>query len=671
MSNRLLFFALGITLLSYGQSLHLRSGETREWRSFPVDSLGKTTTVEVQSTANSTEYSLILRQRDVKKTNWTVAVNGTKLGVLEADERDMIRVLAIPNGVLRTGANSVQIGNEGQGFSDDIEISDIRIKPVSVSQLLAEATVSISVLSDNKPAPVRLTIVDANGSLMPFSTLRTEAYEAKRTGVLYSADGAARIGLPEGEYRVFASRGFEYNAPSHRVRLRKGDVRNTHLRLRREVNLPGFISCDTHVHTFEFSRHGDASVDERVLTAAGEGLDLVVTTEHNRVEDYAPAITRRNLDDWTSSAPGNEVTTAMGHFNVFPARLGTPQPDPQNKDWSSLMEANWKTESVQIVVQNHPRDLHSNYRPFDSAHHLSSVGVNLNGRPIRANAMEVVNSGAMSSDVMQLVRDWLGLLTRGLPVAAVGSSDTHTVDFVPIGQARTYINVDELKSSWRSDLQGVFRSLAEGRNLVSYGLATELRAADSVKSNGSSVDVPVEVSIHGPSWSAADHVRIYSNGRIVWEDSFSPNRRPGVKLQRKVTLKLPGHDTALVAVATGPGVLQPFWEVRKPYQATSDEWTPLVIGVSNAVWIDGDNDGRRSAPFAYAEKLVEKSSLDAARLAQSLEGYDSSVALQALDILRAQGIRLEDSQVAGAFQNPALKNTYEQYISERRQLRQH
>ena len=188
-----------------------------------------------------------------------------------------------------------------------------------------------------------------------------------------------------------------------------------------------------------------------MLTAAGEGLDVIIATEHNRVDDYTPAVTRKNLDRWTVTIPGNEVTTPMGHFNIFPTRPGAAQPDPLEKDWAKLMRTLKETEGVQVVVQNHPRDLHSNYRPFDPSHHLSSSGVNLRNRPVLANAMEVVNSGAMSSDPLQLVRDWMGLLTRGLAIAAVGASDTHTVDFVPIGQARTYIDTKGLAANWRKE----------------------------------------------------------------------------------------------------------------------------------------------------------------------------------------------------------------------------
>jgi hypothetical protein len=651
------------------RKLHLRSGETREWRAFPATSMGRTATIEFKSQPNTTEYSLILRQRDVKNRTWMVSLNGQNLGVLKDDERSMLRMLRVPVNLLRTGSNTLQITGEAGGTSDDIELTDIRLESMPVTQLLTEATVDITVTGENGSMPVKVTVVDSAGSLVPFASLRSGAYEAVRTGVVYTADGKANIGLPAGEYRIYASRGFEYSAPVETVRLEKSSKHTTRLGIRREVQLPGYVSADTHVHTFELSRHGDATVEERVLTAAGEGLDVIIATEHNRVDDYTPALTRKNLDRWTVAVPGNEVTTPMGHFNIFPTRPGAAQPDPHEKDWVTLMRTLKETEGVQVVVQNHPRDLHSNYRPFDPSHHLSSAGVNLRNRPVLANAMEVVNSGAMSSDPLQLVRDWMGLLTRGLAIAAVGASDTHTVDFVPIGQARTYIDAKGLATNWHKENKPLFAALADGRNLVSYGLATELRIAGPME-KGKQVTVPVDITVRGPSWSSADHVAIYSNGRIIWEDSMSPSAGPDVKYGRRLSLTLPPHDTALVAVATGPGVLLPFWEVRKPYQPTSHEWNPRVVGVSAAVQVDGDGDGSRSAPRQYAERIVKESSSDLPRLVEVLSHYDSSVSLHALDLMRNQGVTLENPELRAAFDRAtSTREAYKLYASELAQVR--
>jgi hypothetical protein len=598
-------------LVIRSEPVHLRSGQQREWRSFPAEAHGPNLSVTFDARENATEYSLLLRQRDVKAA-WIVTLNGSELGQLIQDERDMLRVLAIPARTLRSGSNRLEITSKPANFSDDVEIRDLRMESVPVADLQRQATIDVAVLCDQGKMPVRVTVVDRNGSLAPITSLRNKPTEAVRIGVIYTSDGHALIGVPAGEYRIYASRGFEYSAPSKSVRVDQGERSSVSLRIEREVEIPNHVSCDTHVHTLELSGHGDATVQERALTAAGEGLDLVVATEHNRFAQYS-----------LSSIRGTEVTTAIGHFNIFPVAPGAVHPDVKETDWGKLMKAMKATEGVRVVVQNHPRDIHSGYRPFDPQHHISSVGENLNGSPFLANAMEVVNSGAMASDPLQLVRDWMGLLTRGLQVAAVGASDTHTVDFVPIGQARTYIDVSGIQN-WRNDHDAVARRLAAGRNLVSYGLAVDLNPGKS----------GVEVTVWGPSWATADQVTIFSNGIPVWKRSLDSNRKGGRKFRETVDIPTPSHDVALVALVTGPGVLQPFWEVRKPYQPTSDEWTPIIFGVSRAVWLDGDNSKSKESPLDYARRLLALHKSDVAALAQDLGHYDASVTMHVMNLLK-------------------------------------
>lgn len=637
----------------------LRNGDKREWRSFPADA-ARSLSLPFEAVANATEYSLVIRQRDVKDAGWTIRINGQRLGVLQDDERTMVRVLPIPPGTLKNRGNILEILPEKPRFPDDISIEEMGIEAMPVAALLSQAAVSIAVT----PAmPLRITVADARGALVPFNKSNTQPHEAVRTGVVYTANGQTTIGLPPGDFQIFASRGFDYSAPSARVRLKAGDRRQVRLQIRREVNIPGYINCDTHVHTFELSKHGDASVDERVLTAAGEGLDLIVATEHNRPADYSAALKRLHLDSWTLSVPGNEVTTPIGHFNIFPVNLFTRQPDAREEDWSGLMGQLRSTQDVKVIIQNHPRDLHSGYRPFDPSRHLASTGENLNGRPVQANAMEVVNSGAMSSDPLQLVRDWMGLLTRGLSVAGIGSSDTHTVDFVPIGQGRTYVKIDDLKTSWRQDVPGVAEQIARGQTLVSYGLAAQIQLAGNSRRTKGGIRVPVNVTVWAPSWSGANEVTIYSNAQPVWRKTapFAKN-----KARVSAELDLPAHDTALVAVATGPGVLLPFWEVRKPYQATSDEWNPIVFGVSSALWVDGDFDGVTTPPLAYARKLIARPPVDIPALVKTLAYYDSSVTLHSVNLLRSQGIDIRGTDVRFAFAAgaPIVREAYEQSLRE-------
>jgi hypothetical protein len=86
------------------------------------------------------------------------------------------------------------------------------------------------------------------------------------------------------------------------------------------------------------SGHGDATLDERALTLAGEGIELAIATEHNRFADYTDAARRMNVANYFTCAIGNEVTTKTGHFIAFPAAAtDAPVPDFSLTDWPALM----------------------------------------------------------------------------------------------------------------------------------------------------------------------------------------------------------------------------------------------------------------------------------------------------------------------------------------------
>jgi hypothetical protein len=90
----------------------------------------------------------------------------------------------------------------------------------------------------------------------------------------------------------------------------------------------------------------------------------------------------------------------------------------------------------------------------------------------------------------------------------------------------------------------------------------------------------------------------------------------------------------LVAIATGPGVTAPYWEIPRPYQPTSKVVNLRVIGSTNPIWIDGDGDGQFTSARAYAAKLVAAAAGDEANLKAALAGYDAAVAVQAADLAK-------------------------------------
>jgi hypothetical protein len=100
-----------------------------------------------------------------------------------------------------------------------------------------------------------------------------------------------------------------------------------------------------------------------------------------------------------------------------------------------------------------------------------------------------------------------------------------------------------------------------------------------------------------------------------------------------------------VAVALGSGVTAPYWPTAAPYQPTSTEFTPYTLGVSGAVFVDVDGNGRFDSASSQAERLVARDA-DLAALAGRLAGYDRAVAAQVASLLRARDPAGFDAAIA-------------------------
>src|SRR4029434_3955840 len=125
------------------------------------------------------------------------------------------------------------------------------------------------------------------------------------------------------------------------------------MEIAREVLTPGLVSCDTHIHTLELSGHGDATLDERMFTIAGEGVELPIATEHNPHADYAEAASRTGMNRYFTTVRGNEVTTSAGHFNIFPVEANATVPNAKVTHWPELLKSIRATPGVAVVLLNH------------------------------------------------------------------------------------------------------------------------------------------------------------------------------------------------------------------------------------------------------------------------------------------------------------------------------
>src|SRR5207253_275524 len=123
---------------------HLRAGSKREWADFPEVAEGPGLSVRFKSAANDIEWSLRLRQQDVRQT-WKVLLNGKELGRLRPDENDMVLYVPIAVGSLVAGENQLLIEQVGR-TPDDVQLGEISLDHRPHDTVLSEASVEVSVL---------------------------------------------------------------------------------------------------------------------------------------------------------------------------------------------------------------------------------------------------------------------------------------------------------------------------------------------------------------------------------------------------------------------------------------------------------------------------------------------------------------------------------------------
>jgi hypothetical protein len=634
--------------------VHLGVTGQPEWeefaRSFPH---GTRLDLPFKAAPNGAEQTLFLRQENVKRA-WRVELNGRALGPLIPQEMPTVCALAVPPGALVEGENRLTVLPPRE--ADDVRLGPLRLDPRPVAEAVGEARLQVLVLEapQGRAVPARVTIADASGALAPLLPASDDPM-AVRPGVVYTGNGHARVAMPAGRYTVSAGRGFEYGIDRREIRVAKGETMQITLQIRREVLTPNLAACDTHVHTLEYSGHGDATAAERAVTIAGEGVELPVATEHNQNSSYAEAIARLQLRGRMTPIPGNEVTTAVGHFNIFPVVPGGSVADWKGKDWPAVLGGIRANPGVRVAILNHPRDKHSNFVPFGPANFNAATGAFRPGWEPAFDAVELINSGALRSDFMEVYRDWFALLNRGRRVFGVGSSDSHTVNTYIVGQGRTYV-VCRDEDPGKIDLEEVYRSFREGRLLVSLGLLTQIKVNGVFGvgdlARGLGPEVHVAVSVHGPSWTQVDRVELYANGVKIREVRPSLNTLGGEKIRHTWTLPKPAHDVHLVAVASGPGVRDLSWPIPRPYQPSSPRWEPRVVGSTNPVWVDADGDGAFTDARGYASRLVQDHPDDGALL-EALGAYDEAVAAQAAERLDLRGKDLRDNAFSGRLEASA------------------
>lgn len=642
----------GQTLLS--EIRHIRNAGPPEWSTFALDAV-PALLITFMVPAPAIQHVLGLTQVDVKQ-DWRLSFNGMPIGRLIQDEKSTRTYFAIPAGVLNAGENQLSISSNAS-VADDILLGDIQLYQQSMEELMS-AKVDVEIVDEKGNAiPGRITIINNKRSLQTF-LCEPDKNIAVRAGCLYTPHRAT-LRLPAGTYMLYGGRGFEYGIDSLALTLSPGDHKSHRFVVRKEVDTNGWIASDTHVHTYTHSGHGDATLRERIITLAGEGIEMPVMTDHNTYVNATPtldSVARTHPNVKMSLVMGDEVTTRVGHFNVFDIPTGADVIGHTSSDWKEVEASIDVVGRERVVILNHARDVHNSFRPFDPARHLSSVGMDRDGWKLPANAMEVINSGSQQTDFMLLFRDWFGMLNAGHELTPIGSSDSHDVNRYIVGQGRTYIKSEDGDES-HIDIARAMRNLLKGEVMVSGGLLTKIVVNNDYGPGDLAIGkrkIEVVVDVLGPAWSNADSVILYMNGSKIREAAVVKRSGEPIRQRFRWKMKAPAHDVYFAAIAHGLAPEMPFWPIAKPYQPTSPRWTPRVYGASGTVWFDGDRNGRRESAAVYAASLLLTHGKDLKKLFRELSSFDTAVSAQVAAMMWRNGADLRSDEMRSLLQHSAV-----------------
>jgi hypothetical protein len=480
------------------------------------------------------------------------------------------------------------------------------------------------------------------------------------------AGGAAAVGfvpmtgkldltVPPGEYEVVVSRGPEYSVwpetwptSGHRVDLTTANGQVSAV-VGRILDTPGWMSADLHVHAIN-STDSLVPNEKRVANFLAEGVDVLVSTDHEFLTDFQPIIEALSGQSVMASIIGEEITSfSHGHFNTFPVK----RDDSKGGNGGAFDHAGGEGPTLRLtelfpqvkeafggnVVQiNHPRGSggtfttlkidtatlasHGDPADFRMAPAPDATATNTRLFGDGFDGVETANGPALELDV---VNDWMTFLSRGTVRTATGVSDSHKLLTSSGGYSRTWLRVgvdtstaitpalfsEAVKKSRAVIGNGPFLKVtAQKVNAAGVAEGPIVEVGDTLKiSAAANEGIEITVDVTTQEWVQFDRIELYSHapGREA-VNGESNTSWPEGRILAKKTL-----DPLALTVEAVPGnnglplrrvhVVEKF--IQKP---AKDTWFTVMVrsgatrtmfplvdakpyAMSNAILVDADGSG--------------------------------------------------------------------------------
>jgi hypothetical protein len=357
------------------------------------------------------------------------------------------------------------------------------------------------------------------------------------------------------------------------------------------------------------------------------GVEIMVTTDHHHVVDLEPLMRQLGYGpDMATAFSGDELNFSEGHAGVYPIPYDATKPFGGSPPYQApcnapIIGTNCMSDREAfpymharfpgvVVTVNHPWWPQADLGYFTNIEWGAGTNHPLPS-PLRSaglfDAFELLNGYWVREDAeAALLSDWFYLLSQGHRVTALGSSDTHKINWVRAGFPRTWLR---LPTERPGDVtpHDFAHAIRRGRAIASTGpfLTLEVEGAqigDTMHPHHPG-QVTADVTVDAPAWMQVDEVQLFVDGTPFVTLPIVPGQRP--LLAASVTVPV-AHDSWIVALASGKRPLPPDL-VGEYGHAGGQEMRPWAI--TNPIFIDADGDGwqatgRWAAPLHVVAPLT-------------------------------------------------------------------
>jgi hypothetical protein len=409
--------------------------------------------------------------------------------------------------------------------------------------------------------------------------------------------------------------------------------------LAKVIDTSGHLSGDFHVHAINSP---DAPVPnlDRVLSFAAEGVDVIVSTDHDYITDFAPFVAEAKAGKVLAAIPGVELTTFdYGHYNGFPMPVKVGDVNGGAPDWGKgldfgmtpqeIAEALGSKEKGRVVQINHPEGGYLKAIQIDVLTGVTKADPAKFRMPPKKPDPKTGDTGLFTTafTAIELLNGygiekfnscaswWMPLLSRGIRFTGTGVSDTHNWTSSQSGGPRSWVRVGSDKVAIEGfDVNHFALQVNAGKVVGSNGPFVRVRATTegnaAIHEVGDTLQLPkdvalpalvtIEVEVQAPEWMPFDTVELH-------RDVTSTAPVPG-----EVNKVAPTPRQKAV-FALGKDDLQPAWDGHKEAKRWVKKVTfhePVGKDAWFVVYVNGGQklplalvSGKGAQPFAFSNPI--------------------------------------------------------------------